>query len=58
MAGYKVQVKTIGDKDWCGNALVFSTEEKATAYGEDLFNRWVAVEHWRVVPTEEEPNRE
>ncbi len=61
MPGFKVEVQ-VGkdpfgrDAEWSSNALVLATEEEATGYGEDLFCRWTAVNKWRVVPTEKEPN--
>jgi hypothetical protein len=54
---YKVGVKTQGDKDWVSNGLRFKTEEDAKAYGQDLFCRWTAVNEWKVLESEEEPNR-
>ena len=39
------------------NALRFHTQEQALAYGEDLASRWTAVTQWKVVPSEDEPNR-
>ena len=55
MPGFKAEVQ-VGKDPWCGNALVFATEEEATEYGEDLYCRWAAVNKWRAVPTEKEPN--
>ena len=58
MASFMVEVIADNSGKWCGNGLRFSTEEAAEAYGEDLAGRWSLVTKWRVVPSEEEPNRE
>lgn len=45
------QVNTYSDSadTWTSNALRFATPEEAKAYGDDLFSRWMAVQHVRVV---------
>ena len=54
---FKVEVIADSGGQWCANALRFATEEAAQEYGADLAWRWTAVREWRVVPSEEEPNR-
>ena len=48
---YRVQVNTYGDKPdaWSGNAVTYDTPEAAAEAAKDLFYRWTAVQHWRVV---------
>ena len=48
---YRLQVNTYGDPDgvFTGNAVTFSTADKAIEAAKDLFFRWTAVKFWRVV---------
>ena len=52
---FKVGVKTAGDRDWVSNALRFATQEAAEAWGAGLARRWVLVEQWTVLPSDDEP---
>jgi len=54
---FKVEVLAHGETKWCGNGLRFKTEQEAKDYGYDLSMRWTAVDEWRVVESEDEPNR-
>ena len=56
---FKVEVNTYGDPEgvYTPNGLRFPTADKALDYGFDLACRWAAVQEWRVVESEEEPNR-
>jgi hypothetical protein len=42
---------------WCGNALRFKTKPEAETYAKDLASRWTLVTEWRVVESDEEPDR-
>jgi len=42
---------------WSGNALRFASENEAIEWAQGLFMRWTAVREWRVVPSNDEPNR-
>ena len=57
MKGWKVEVIADNSGQWCGNQLVFATKEAAEEYAKDLMWRWTAVREWRVVETDEAPNR-
>jgi len=57
MKGWKVEVIADNSGQWCGNGLVFATKEAAEEYARDLMWRWTAVREWRVVETDEAPNR-
>jgi len=48
---YHVQVNTAGDPPgaWAGNLVDYKTAEEAEAAARDLFRRWTAVNHWRVI---------
>lgn len=48
---WKAEVNTYSDSadTWTGNALRFDTAEEAKHYGDNLFSRWTAVRHVRVV---------
>lgn len=41
---------------WSRNALVFATREEAEASARDLMGRWLLVEDWRAVETEDPVN--
>lgn len=53
---FKAQVKTPGDRDWCGNGLVFATKGEAERYVVNLSFRWTLVEQMRVIETDEAVN--
>ena len=57
MKGWKVEVIADSSGQWCSNGLVFTTKEAAEEYAKDLMWRWMAVREWRVVETDEAPNR-
>jgi hypothetical protein len=42
---------------FCGNGCRFHTKEDAETYAKDLMSRWTLVREWRVVESEDEPNR-
>lgn len=49
---YRIQVNTYGDRTedtWTGNAKIYPDQESAVAAVTDLFQRWTAVKHYRVV---------
>ena len=48
---YKVQVNTYGDPadSWAGNAIEHDTADLAIIAAKDLFQRWTAVNYWRVI---------
>ena len=49
---YAVEVQTIGDPEWYGNAKTYETEAEALAAAENLHARWLLVEEHRVVEKE------
>jgi len=54
---YKVEVLTTGDSNYCGNGLRFQEKKDAESYAVDLSLRWLAVKDYRIVESEEAPNR-
>ena len=54
---YKVEVLTTGDQNYCGNGLCFQEKTDAENYAVDLSLRWLAVKDYRIVESEETPNR-
>ena len=54
---YKVEVLTIGDTNYCGNGLRFKEKPDAETYAVDLAIRWLAVKDYRVVESQDAPNR-
>ena len=46
---YKVEVLAHNEQEYVGNQLTFNTLEQAKKYGSDLFDRWMALDQWRVV---------
>ena len=48
---YHVEVNTAGDREgvFTGNRVDHETIEIAEEAARDLFHRWTAVNHWRVV---------
>jgi hypothetical protein len=55
---WKAEVNTYSDSadTWTGNALRFATPEEAKHYGDNLFSRWTAVKHVRVVESTDQAN--
>jgi len=53
---FKVEVKVIGETKYATNGIVLATEEEARAYARDLTGRWMMVEDWRVITSEDVPN--
>jgi hypothetical protein len=53
---FKVEVLAYGEKKYCSNALRFGTKGEAEKSGESLFQRWFAVDKWRVVESDDEAN--
>jgi len=54
---FRVMVQTAGDGDsWSGNAMRYSTRQKAQEAGSDLAWRWTAVKTYRVEGTQDEAN--
>lgn len=53
---FKVEVKTFGESTYATNAIVLETEDEAKVYGRDLAGRWMMVEEWRVITSEDAPN--
>jgi hypothetical protein len=45
----EVQTHSCGPNDWASNAMFYLSPQAALEAGSDLFNRWTAVKHWRVV---------
>lgn len=58
-ASWKGEVNTYGDPPdaWSSNGLRFDTEDLAYRYTSGLADRWVAVTKWRVVPSDDPPNK-
>ena len=54
---YKVEVRTAGDTGYCGNGLRFKELTDAEEYALQLSMRWLAVADYRVVESEDMPNR-
>ena len=52
---FRYQVKTFSCADgvFTGNAVDFDTAEEATEAVKDLFQRWTAVEFWRVLDSDD-----
>lgn len=55
---WKAEVNTYSDASdaWTGNDLRFDTPEEAKHYGDNLFARWTAVKHVRVVASTDPVN--
>ena len=49
---FKVEIHGVGDPEghYVSNALRFKTKEDAEEYANDLENRWMGMDAWRVVP--------
>ena len=56
MTSYKPEVRTAGEKTFCGNSLRFATKEEAEIYVHDLMMRWTAVADTRVVESDDPVN--
>jgi hypothetical protein len=54
---YKAEVLTIGDTNYYGNGLRFRERAEAEAYALNLSKRWLAVKDYRVVESQDTPNR-
>jgi hypothetical protein len=54
---WKVEVIADSSGKWSSNALRFKTKPEAETYAKDLASRWTSVTVWRVVESDEEPNR-
>ena len=50
---WKVEVIADDSGKWCGNGLRFPTKEAADTYGPDLMSRWMLVQEWRSVPSDD-----
>ena len=48
---YRFQVNTAGDPvdSWAGNAITYASSAQAKIAAENLFQRWTAVNFWRVI---------
>lgn len=54
MSKFKVWVTTTGDNgSWSTNSIEHDTVEQAEQAARDLFSRWMAVERWAVLETDE-----
>ncbi len=53
---WKPQVRTSGDPQFYGNNLAFATRVEAERSASDLMSRWVLVEEWGVVESEQPVN--
>jgi hypothetical protein len=53
---WKPETKVFGDQKFYQNGLVFSTEDEAKRWGQDLLDRWTQAETSRVVEVTDEPN--
>jgi|TARA_Y100000310_G_C20642164_1_gene794598 hypothetical protein len=57
MTSFLAEVIADSSGTWATNALRFATRADAEAYAVDLSTRWTAVRDWRVVESDDEPNR-
>jgi len=53
---WKPEVQTFGDPKYYDNALRFATKEEAEASARDLSRRWMLVENWRAVESDDPVN--
>ena len=53
---FKPEVISDNSGNWCGNALIFATQDEAQAYVRDLSCRWMMVRDTRVVESSEPVN--
>lgn len=56
MTSFKPEVTIEKNGKWCGNALRFATREEAEAQVRDLSYRWMGMEDWRVVESDDPVN--
>jgi hypothetical protein len=55
---YKVEVIADSSGKFVGNMLRFATRKEAKGYGGDLMSRWLLVENYRVVESDDPVNYE
>lgn len=53
---WKPEVQTGSDPKWYGNALRFATKAEAEASANDLAGRWMLVQDWRAVESDDPVN--
>ncbi len=53
---FKPQVRTRGDTQFNSNNLAFATREEAETSARDLMSRWMLVDEWRVVESDQPVN--
>jgi hypothetical protein len=53
---FKPEVRTGNDPKFYGNNLAFATKEEAEYSARDLMNRWLLVNEWRVVESDQAVN--
>ncbi len=58
MTSFAVEVIADNSGEWCGNGVRYPNHADAEAAAIDLSMRWTAVRNWRVVESDDEPNRE
>ena len=56
VSSFKVRCKTRGDSAGASNALRFATREEGERYGAELYSRWMALETYEVVESDEPVN--
>ncbi len=57
MKSWKVEVIADSSGKFCGNGVRYVNREDAEYAAKDLMSRWMLVTEWRVVESEDEPNR-
>lgn len=55
---YKMEVRTVNDPKFYGNACAFATEDEALRAGDELMGRWLLVVKYRAVESDEPVNYE
>jgi hypothetical protein len=58
MASFRFEVIADSSGHWASNGQRFKTKEDAERSAIDLASRWVLVQEWRVVESDDEPNQE
>jgi hypothetical protein len=53
---FKPEVRTGSDPQFYGNNLAFATKEEAEKSASDLMSRWMLVNEWRVVESDQPVN--
>lgn len=53
---FKPQVRTRGDTQFNSNNLAFATREEAEASARDLMSRWMLVDEYRVIESDQPVN--